>query len=69
MSKREEKELAVPTITPTAESAYSKAQFLASSRYTPAQRDILAAVLEDGKSYTDNQAKQALETYLRKELK
>ncbi|MEC0310182.1 hypothetical protein P4H67_25845 [Paenibacillus lautus] len=69
MSKREEKELAVPVSTPSGESAYSKAQFLASSRYTPAQRDILDAVLEDGKKYTDNQAKQALGTYLRKELK
>ncbi|KZS45703.1 hypothetical protein AWU65_07140 [Paenibacillus glucanolyticus] len=69
MSKREEKEVVVPASAPLAESAYEKAQFLVSSRYTPAQRDILAAVLEDGKSYTDNQAKQALETYLRKELK
>ncbi|MGE7718043.1 hypothetical protein [Priestia megaterium] len=69
MSKREEKEVAVPVSRTSVESAYSKGQFLASSRYTPAQRDILAAVLEDEKSYTDNQAKQALETYLRKELK
>ncbi|BFH65069.1 hypothetical protein [Paenibacillus azoreducens] len=50
-------------------SAYTKVQFLSSSRYTPAQRDILAAILEDEKTYTDSQAKQALETYLRKEVR
>ncbi|MDR9857811.1 hypothetical protein RJP21_29910 [Paenibacillus sp. VCA1] len=65
MSKKEDQ--AASTTKPT-EPAYTKAQFLSSSRYTPAQRDILAAVLEDEKTYTDAQAKQALEAYLKKEL-
>lgn len=65
MSKKEDQ--AASTTTQT-EPAYTKAQFLSSSRYTPAQRDILAAVLEDEKTYTDAQAKQALEAYLKKEL-
>lgn len=66
MSKKEDQ--VVSTISST-EPEYTRAQFLSSGRYTPAQRDILAAVLEDGKTYTDVQAKQALETYLGKELK
>lgn len=67
MSKKEEKQLA--ELAHTLEPAYTKEQFTVSSRYTPAQRDILGAVLQEGKTYTDAQAKQALETYLRKEVK
>ncbi|GAC42277.1 hypothetical protein [Paenibacillus popilliae] len=48
---------------------YTKAQFLASSRFTAAQRDILAAVLADDKTYTDDEARKAVESYLRKEVK
>lgn len=67
MSRKAEQAIEQPV--PNAEQpAYSKEQFLASKRFTAAQRDVLAAVLEDGKTYTDFQAKQALEAYLRKEL-
>lgn len=48
---------------------YTKEQFLASSRFNSAQRDILAAVLVDDKAYTGDEASKALESYLRKEVK
>lgn len=53
----------------TTEPTYTKAQFLASSRFTAAQRDILAAVLVGDRTYTDGEARKALESYLRKEVK
>ncbi|WP_019535033.1 hypothetical protein [Paenibacillus ginsengihumi] len=66
MSKKAEQ--AVEKSALKAEPAYTKEQFLSSKRFTAIQRDVLAAVLEDGKTYTNFQAKQALEAYLRKEL-
>lgn len=47
---------------------YSKSQLLAAKRYTPAQKDILSAVLSGDQAYTHEQAQSLLESYLKKEV-
>lgn len=50
-------------------STFTKEQFLKSRQRPGHERDILAAVLEDGKSYTLADAEKALQGYLRKGVK
>ena len=52
----------------TTAAAYSKAQLLASRRYA-AQRDLLAALLEEEETYTHDQVKRLVENYLKGEVK
>lgn len=52
---------AVPTFT--------KEQFLKSRQRPGHERDILAAVLEDGKTYTHADAEKALQGYLKRSVK
>lgn len=44
--------------------SYTKQQFLSSTQFTGAHKDILNALLEDCKSYTTEQVKEIVETYL-----
>lgn len=74
MSSRKTEKPAMPAaaaeslpVTPP-EPAYTKTQFLAARKYTPAQRDIFAAVLEDGKTYTDAEADKALQAYMKRRV-
>ena len=48
---------------------YNKEQFLASKQFTTAQKDVLAAVLHDGQTYTFEEAKKRADEFLRKEAK
>jgi len=50
-------------------SNYSKEQFLASKQFDGHQKDVLAAVLEDGRTYSIAEAEKAMQAYLRKEVK
>jgi len=50
-------------------SGFTKDQLLRSTKYTPQQRDILRAVLIDGKAYTHDQAKAAMNQFLKKEAR
>lgn len=51
------------------EHAFNKAQLLASKQFVPWEKDFLRAVLEDGKTYTVDQARKTLEKTLSKEVK
>ncbi|MFD2329120.1 hypothetical protein ACFSR7_07650 [Cohnella sp. GCM10020058] len=59
MSKQEK---SAPVQTSEA-AAFSKSQLIEAKRYTPGQRDVLAALLEDGKTYTFEQADQLIHTF------
>lgn len=50
-------------------SVYTKQQFIQSKRFSDAQKDVLSAVLDDGKQYTLDDAKKALEQFLRRRVK
>lgn len=49
--------------------AFTKEQFLKSRQRPGHERDILAAVLEDGKTYTLADADKALQEYLKRSVK
>ncbi|MEF3309515.1 hypothetical protein PV433_11480 [Paenibacillus sp. GYB004] len=49
--------------------AFTKQQFLASRQRPGVERDILAAVLEDDKSYTIAEADKLIEDFLNKEAR
>lgn len=49
--------------------AFTKEQFLKSKQRPGHERDILAAVLEDGKTYTLADAEKALQGYLKRSVK
>lgn len=49
--------------------SFTKEQFLASRQRSGRERDILAAVLVDGKTYTIAEAEKVMQAYLRKEVK
>jgi hypothetical protein len=57
-----------PVIEPVV-AAYTKAQYLTSNRFTFAQKDILAAVLVDGETYTADAVNRAIEAYLKRSVK
>ena len=48
--------------------AYSKAQLMTSQRYA-AQRDLLAALLEENKTYTQDQVETLVNSYLKGEVR
>ena len=48
---------------------YSKEQFLKSKQFTAQQKDLLAALLEDRKTYTTDQVNEMLNQFLKKEVK
>lgn len=50
------------------ETAYSKAQILASVRYS-GRRDALNVVLKEGRHYTDTEIEKALRDYYGKKVK
>lgn len=49
--------------------AFTKEQFLRSRQRAGRERDILAAVLEDGKTYTLAEAERAIQGYLKRSVK
>ena len=48
--------------------AYCKAQLMTSQRYA-AQRDLLAALLEENKTYTHDQVETLVNSYLKGEVR
>lgn len=59
MSKQEK----TSTVQSPETAAFGKSQLIEAKRYTPGQRDVLAALLEDGKTYTFEQADQIIHTF------
>lgn len=51
------------------EADFSKQQFLNSKNFTAGQKDILNALLEEGKTYTHSQVNEAVKKFLDKEAK
>ena len=51
-----------------AQPAYSKAQILASTRYS-GRRDALSVALQEGRHYTEPEIELALKNYYKKEVK
>lgn len=49
--------------------SFTKDQFLASRQRPGRERDILAVVLDDNKTYTIADAEKAMQAYLRKDVK
>lgn len=45
------------------EALFSKPQLLAAKRFTPQQRDVLAAVLTEGQAYSFGQAERLIEQF------
>lgn len=43
---------------------FSRPQLIASKQFSGQEKDVLAVVLEDGKTYTLEQAKQALRDFM-----
>jgi hypothetical protein len=50
------------------EASFSKKELLAARRYTPSQKDVLSAVLQEEESYTHEQALSRITAYLKKEV-
>ncbi|MGO4545799.1 hypothetical protein AB4Z29_13455 [Paenibacillus sp. 2TAB23] len=48
--------------------SFNKRQLLAARRYTPSQKDVLTAVLNDQDSCTHEQALSRITAYLKKEV-
>ncbi|MBB6632762.1 hypothetical protein [Cohnella thailandensis] len=51
-----------------AEATYTKAQFLASKQFTPAQKDVLRALMPDGESLTVDQAQKLISDYAKRKV-
>lgn len=68
--KEETKEATSTKSTPpveASEAAYTKEQFLGSAKYSYQDKDVLAALLEDGKTYSVTEAKQMIDDFKNKE--
>ncbi len=50
------------------EVAYTKKQIVQSARFTPMQRDVLTALLDDEATYTVAEANQILKQFTTKEV-
>ncbi|MBO9600174.1 MAG: hypothetical protein J7559_20435 [Cohnella sp.] len=50
------------------DSAYGKAQLLSAKRFTPQQKDMLSALLEEDKTYTVKQAEQLIRTFIQRKV-
>jgi hypothetical protein len=48
---------------------FTKEQYLCSERFTHKQKDILSALLEDGKAYTTEEVDGMMKAFLEKEVK
>ncbi|WP_186326539.1 hypothetical protein [Paenibacillus sp. Y412MC10] len=48
--------------------AFNKHQLAQSNQFTNREKDVLSAILEEGKTYTVQQAKEQLTTFLKKEV-
>lgn len=48
--------------------AFNKQQLAQSNRFSNREKDVLSAILEEGKTYTIQQAKDQLTTFLKKEV-
>lgn len=46
---------------------FAKEQFLASAKYSHQDKDVLGALLEDGRLYTASEAQQVIEDFKNKE--
>lgn len=55
--------------SPKVAATFTKAQFLASKQFTPLEKDFLRSVLDDEKTYTIDQARDALKKTMSKEVK
>ena len=53
----------VKAVTPAKEPIYAKSGLAGSSLFTRTERDILEIVLEDGKTYTVDQAKAEIKKF------
>lgn len=51
-------------VSKTAEPKFSKKQLLTAARYAD-RKDLLSAVLEDGKEYTHDEAQALMDNYLK----
>ncbi|WP_176502529.1 hypothetical protein [Paenibacillus lautus] len=47
---------------------FNKHQLARSNQFTNREKDVLSAILEEGKTYTVQQAKEQLTTFLKKEV-
>ena len=47
---------------------FNKQQLAQSNQFTNREKDVLIAILEEGKTYTVQQAKEQLTTFLKKEV-
>ncbi|WP_374713100.1 hypothetical protein [Symbiobacterium terraclitae] len=65
MSSRH-KRVAAEAPRPTA--AFTKAQLLRSARYSPQERDVLAAVLQEGQTYTHEQAARLVAEFRKRKV-
>lgn len=52
----------------TSATSYSKQQFLQSKKFTPQQKDVLCALLDDSETYTIDQAEKLISNFLRKKV-
>lgn len=57
------------TIVTKKETAYSKAQLLASKRFERVDKDVLAAILNDDSKYTVAEARKLLQAFRTKEVR
>ncbi|WP_201259426.1 hypothetical protein [Paenibacillus sp. LC231] len=48
--------------------AFNKFQLTQSKQFSNREKDVLSAILEEGKTYTVQQAKDQLTTFLKKEV-
>ncbi|MEJ9221465.1 hypothetical protein P4H46_25125 [Paenibacillus glucanolyticus] len=48
--------------------AFNKQQLAQSNQFINREKDVLSAILEEGKTYTIQQAKDQLTTFLKKEV-
>lgn len=47
---------------------FNKHQLAQSNQFSNREKDVLSAILEEGKTYTVQQAKEQLTTFLKKEV-
>ncbi|MGM1048654.1 MAG: hypothetical protein ACQEXX_21280 [Bacillota bacterium] len=48
--------------------AFNKHQLAQSNQFSNREKDVLSAILEEGKAYTVQQAKEQLKSFLKKEV-
>lgn len=66
-AKEAQTEVKAAAAEQTAETKYTKAALAGSKRFQ-ARRDLLNAILEDGKEYTISEAETIINNYLNKEV-